>query len=87
MSHSANPQWGGDSQRTMPGMAHPLREQDLMEKIRTLPEEKLGELEDFIDFLHQRAEDRSLTEAAARLSEDALRRVWDNPDDAEYDKL
>lgn len=52
-----------------------------------LPEEKLGELEDFIDFLQQRTDDRRLTEAAARLSEDALRRVWDNPDDAEYDHL
>jgi hypothetical protein len=68
-------------------MGNPLREQDLMEKIRMLPDEKLGELEDFIDFLQQRTEDRRLTEAAARLSEDALRRVWDNPDDADYDQL
>jgi hypothetical protein len=68
-------------------MANPLREQDLIEKIRTLPEEKLGELEDFVDFLRQRSEDRQLTQAAARRSEDVLRRVWDNPDDAEYDQL
>ncbi|HYG62661.1 MAG TPA: toxin-antitoxin system, antitoxin component, Xre family protein [Thermoanaerobaculia bacterium] len=68
-------------------MANPLREQDLIEKIRMLPEEKLGEVEDFIDFLRLRTEDRRLTEAAARLSEDALRRVWDNPDDADYDQL
>ena len=52
-----------------------------------LPEEKLGEVEDFVDFLRLRSEDRRLTEAAGRLSEDALRRVWDNPDDADYDQL
>ena len=31
-------------------------------------------------------EDRRLTQAAAQLSEDALRKVWDNPDDSEYDR-
>jgi hypothetical protein len=66
-------------------MANPLREQDLIEKIRTLPAEKLGELEDFVDFLRQRTDDRRLTEAVARRSEDALRKVWDNSDDADYD--
>ena len=68
-------------------MANPVREQDLIEKIRLLPEEKLGELEDFVDFLRQRTEDSQLTHAAARRSEDALRRVWDNSDDADYDQL
>jgi hypothetical protein len=32
-------------------------------------------------------DDRRLVQAAARLSEEALRKVWDNPDDAEYDRL
>jgi hypothetical protein len=68
-------------------MGSPLREQDLLEKIRTLPDDRVSEVEDFVDFLRQRDEDRQLTQAAARLSEDALRKVWDNPDDAEYDGL
>jgi hypothetical protein len=68
-------------------MGNPLREQDLFEKIRTLPADRVSEVEDFVDFLRQRDEDRQLTQAAARLSEDALRKVWDNPDDAEYDGL
>jgi hypothetical protein len=68
-------------------MANPLREQDLLEKIRTLSEDKLAEVEDFVDFLNQRTGDRRLTEAVARISEDALRKVWDNPEDAEYDRL
>lgn len=71
----------------MPSMGNPLREQDLFEKIRTLPEEKVAEVEDFVDFLRSREEDRQLVQAASLLSEDALREVWDNADDAEYDRL
>jgi len=63
------------------------QEQTLFEKIRTLPPEKVAEVEDFVDFLHWRNEDRHLIQAAAKLSENAFRRVWDNPDDADYDRL
>jgi hypothetical protein len=28
-----------------------------------------------------------VTHAATKLSEDSFRQVWDNPDDAEYDRL
>ncbi len=52
-----------------------------------LPEEKVDEVEDFVDFFHHREEDRRLTQAAAQLSEESLGKVWDNPDDAEYDRL
>jgi len=58
-----------------------------MEKIRSLSADKVLEVEDFIDFLRQRTADRHLVQAAARLSEDSLRKVWDNPDDADYDRL
>lgn len=68
-------------------MANPLREQDLFEKIRTLPEAKVSEVEDFVDFLRHREEDRHLVQAASRLTEGTLRQVWDNADDAEYDRL
>jgi len=62
-------------------------EDDLLEKIRRLPPERVAEVEDFVDFLRQRDDERSLTDAAARLSEAAFSRVWDNPDDADYDRL
>jgi len=63
------------------------QERDLIEKIRDLAPERVAEVEDFVDFLRQRTEDRTLVQAAARLSEDAFRKVWDNPDDAAYDRL
>ena len=62
------------------------REETLIQKIQSLPPEKAAEVEDFVDFLRQRDE-RRLTRAASKLSEKAFRRVWDNPDDAAYDRL
>jgi len=68
-------------------MGHAVEEQTLLKKIRTLPPEKGIEVEDFVDFLRGRLDDRRLVRAAAKLSEDAFRKVWDNEDDAAYDKL
>jgi hypothetical protein len=62
-------------------------EQSLLEKIRSLPPEKLAEVEDFVDFLRHREVDRRLSRAATKLSEESFRRIWDNPDDADYDQL
>ncbi len=69
-------------------MGNPLRDQELFEKIWALPEDRVAEVEDFVDFLCYREADRHhLTQAAADLSEESLRKVWDNPDDADYDRL
>lgn len=62
-------------------------DEELLEKIKSLPPDKLAEVEDFVDFLRQRGDERGLAHAATKLSEDAFRKVWDNPDDADYDRL
>jgi hypothetical protein len=62
-------------------------EKELLEKIKSLSPDKLTEVEDFVDFLRQRGDDRRLARTVTRLSEDAFRRAWDNPDDADYDHL
>ena len=62
-------------------------EQVLLEKLRALPPERRAEVEDFIDFLQNRETDQYLTRSAAQVSEPAFKAVWDNPDDAEYDRL
>ena len=62
------------------------RENALIRKIRSLPPEKVAEVEDFVEFLAQR-DDRQLTHAAGKLAEKSLRQVWDNPADAAYDRL
>jgi hypothetical protein len=62
------------------------REGNLIRKIRSLPPERVAEVEDFVEFLSQR-DDRQLTQGAAKLAEKAFRKVWDNPADAAYDRL
>ncbi|MEG4347769.1 toxin-antitoxin system, antitoxin component, Xre family protein [Microcoleus sp. A003_D6] len=59
----------------------------LIEKIRSLPPDKITVLEDFLDFLLTRSEDSLLTYSATKISEAAFARIWDNPEDAEYDEL
>jgi hypothetical protein len=61
-------------------------EQALIEKIKQLPPQKLAEVEDFVDFLQAR-EERRLTQAAAKASEPAFAKAWDNDEDAAYDAL
>jgi hypothetical protein len=63
------------------------QEQSLLDKIRSLSPEKKTELEDFVNFLHYKSEDHRLASAAIKMSEKLFGEVWDNPEDAEYDKL
>jgi hypothetical protein len=58
----------------------------LIEKLNSLPSEKVAEVGDFVDFLSQR-QDRQLTQAAMKLSEGSFKSVWDNSDDTAYDNL
>lgn len=63
------------------------RERALMAKIRDLADHRVTEVEDFVDFLRTRDEQRQLVEAAMRLSAPAFAVVWDNCEDAVYDRL
>ena len=45
-----------------------------------------SEVGDFVDLPTVRDQERLLTQATTRLSEGAFRAVWDNSDDAEYDR-
>lgn len=63
-------------------------EQALLEKLRHLAPEQVEEVEHFVDVLKQRqADERRLSHAVSQLAEPAFARVWDNPDDADYDRL
>jgi hypothetical protein len=59
----------------------------LIKKLETLPAEKINEVEDFVDFLRNKSADKQLTRAASRLSEKSFGKVWNNSEDAIYDKL
>lgn len=64
-----------------------VNDQTLIEKLKTLPPQRRAEVEDFVDFLKSREDEQRLTHAAARASEPAFKAVWDNPEDADYDRL
>lgn len=61
--------------------------QALIEKLKTLSPEHVAEVEDFVDFLSARDRDRKLSRAVARVSEPSFATVWDNDEDAAYDRL
>jgi hypothetical protein len=59
--------------------------QILLEKILKLPSERIGEIENFVDFLLTKESEQQMIRAAAKLSEPSFAAVWDNSDDAVYD--
>ena len=59
----------------------------LLTKIKALPPERQTEVADFIDFVQQREELRSLRHDFSVASESAFGKVWDNPQDAIYDAI
>lgn len=59
----------------------------LIEKLRSLPPERVMEVKDFVDFLCTRDGTRVGVQAAARVAEPAFAKIWDNEEDAAYDKL
>jgi hypothetical protein len=59
----------------------------LIQKLQRLPAQRLAEVEDFVDFLQMREEERQLVQAAAKVAEARFSAVWDNDEDAAYDRI
>ena len=62
-------------------------EQAIIEKLKGLPPERVAEVEDFVDFLRARNDDQRLIQVSTKASAPAFNKVWDNPEDADYDRL
>ena len=62
-------------------------EQSILEKLKGLSPERVAEVEDFVDFLRARAEEQRLVKSATKASEPAFKKVLDNHEDADYDRL
>ena len=62
-------------------------DQVLFDKIKQLPPQRLAEVEDFVDFLRTRENEQRLSLAAAKASEASFAQVWDDDDDAAYDRM
>ncbi len=60
---------------------------NLAEKLETLSPEQIAAVEDFVEFLRARGQDRALVHAAAAASAPAFESIWNNPEDDAYDAL
>ena len=62
-------------------------EKALLEKLDALPPERVAEVEVIVDLLRARGDARRFTRAASKAAEPAFMKVWENSDDADYDRL
>ena len=62
-------------------------EQILIDKIKQLPPQRMAEVEDFVDFLRAREDEQRLTQAVTKAGEASFAQVWDNDEDAAYDRI
>jgi hypothetical protein len=68
-------------------MGMPTGNKALIEKIEALPAERMAEIEDFVDPIRLREQERTLTRAAAAASAPAFAAIWSNPEDDVYNAL
>ncbi|MBF0664651.1 MAG: toxin-antitoxin system, antitoxin component, Xre family protein [Brevundimonas sp.] len=59
----------------------------LFETICALPDERIAEIEAFVDFIAARERDMALTRAAGSTAAPAFSQVWDDPENDVYDAL
>ncbi|HEY2618081.1 MAG TPA: hypothetical protein VGI78_12125 [Acetobacteraceae bacterium] len=65
----------------------PTDTSSLLQKIQSLPPERIVEVEDFVEFIRLREQERALTRAATAASVAVFAAIWSNPDDDVYDAL
>ena len=61
--------------------------QALLAKIQALPIERIAEIEDFVEFIAAREQERSLTRAASESSAPVFAAIWSNSEDDAYDAI
>ena len=62
-------------------------DQVLFDKLKQLPPQRLPEVEDFVDLLREREAEQRRTHAASKSTEASFAQVWDNDEDAAYDRM
>ena len=60
---------------------------NLAEKLDALTPDQIDAVEDFVEFLRTRGQDRVLARSAAGASAPAFEAVWSSPEDDVYDAL
>lgn len=65
----------------------PNLESRILDKVHQLFTEQMIEVEEFIDSLRQNDLDTELTLASTKIAESVFDKIWNNPEDADYDDL
>jgi hypothetical protein len=65
----------------------PSNTKALIEKLQTRPPDRLAEVEDFVDFVRLREQQRALARDATAVSAPAFAGIWSNPEDDVYNAL
>jgi hypothetical protein len=60
---------------------------NLAQKLDDLSPELIAEVEDFVEFVRLRSEQRALARAVAAASAPSFEAIWNNPEDSVYDAL
>ena len=68
-------------------MPDSLSEKIVLQKMRTLSEDQISQLMDFVEFLSQQRRDRQLRQACNEMAKNAFMKVWDNAEDDVYDRI
>lgn len=61
--------------------------QTLLAKIAELPDDRIAEVANFVDFIRSQEAHSALVRVAMTATEPSLARVWDNPEDDVYNDL
>lgn len=59
----------------------------IIQKVNQLSQEQVVQVENFIDSLQEKELDTQLKIASTKIAESVFDKVWNNPEDAEYDNL
>ena len=62
-------------------------ERAFLDKIRQVPPLRIAQVADFVDFLTDREDEQRFTHETGKASEASFVVVWDNDEDAAYDRL
>lgn len=62
-------------------------ERTILEKPKGLPPEQVAEMENCVDFLRTRHEEQRVTQAAMKACAPAFNKIWNNSEDADYERL
>lgn len=67
--------------------AMPRNAKSIAERMQALSPEQLAEVEDFVEFIRIRGQERAIAKAASGASARVLAEIWNNPEDDVYDAL